>query len=902
MRYPVVRSSWWDSVSGGAALAVLGSLLSAHLSFAQAPPGRESSRQPPSVAAVLAASGAPRLDGVLDDDVWQACPAVDHFTQVLPNDGAEPTERTLVMVAYDEDALYVGARLYDSDPGGIVGRLGRRDSFTPSDKFVLSVDSYHDHRTAFRFDVNPAGVRSDWIATNDSDSEDFSWDPVWSAATRVDSLGWVAEMRIPLSQLRFPSVEEQSWGINFTRFIVRKNEWDVWSWWPNTEQGFASHFGHLEGVRGLPNPRRIEMLPYTVAKSDFTEGADPANPFNDGSVYDATGGFDLKYGVTSDLTVDATVNPDFGQVEADPAVVNLTAFETFFEERRPFFVEGANLFQFGAGSGGFIFGAPQLFYSRRIGRPPSRTASAPGGYASNPVSTRILGAAKLSGQTDGWSIGLMNAVTSRERAEIETEDGTRTREPVEPLANFTVLSLRKDLRGGASGVGLMATGVNRRLDDPMFTSLNAAAYTGGFDFFHRFADNQFAVNGTISASYISGDTTAMIRAQRSSARYYQRPDQDYVSVDPSATSMTGIATSLQLGKVAGNWIYGTDLYAYSPGFEINDVGFQTQTDEIFHGIRLSRRWLDPGKVFRHFSVDATWAQSWNFGGTLTGRSVYFGIGGLFLNYWNLQLEANYVLSSYSDDATRGGPLLLRPKVWSSAGFVGTDYRKPLSVVAFTSLARNDEGGYGVGAGGNVNIRPTSALTLTLSPRYNKTHAMGFYVTQQADPAATVTFGRRYVFSELIQTSLDLTLRMDLALSPDLSIQLYAQPFVASADYQGFKEFETPRTFDFIHYGADGNSTLSLDEETNVYTVDADGDGPATQIQFGNPDFRYRSLRSNLVIRWEYLPGSTLFLVWNHGQSFYSSDPTFRAFEELGDLLGDDQQNTFVVKVNYWLSL
>lgn len=856
----------------------------------------------PSVAATPIEGAAPHLDGKLDDPVWRvASPATD-FTQLTPEDGTTPTERTEVRVVYDGGAVYIGARMYDSDPGAIDGQLTRRDKFTPSDAFWVDIDSYHDHRTSFQLGVNAAGVRWDGLASNDNGDADLSWDPVWSVATAIDSLGWTAEFRIPFSQLRFSRSDEPIWGINFSRDINRKNERTRWAWRPNEETGYASRFGHLEGLRDLPQPRRLELLPYTVAESDYTEGADPTNPFDDGSRYEVTGGFDLKYGLTSDLTVDATVNPDFGQVEADPAVVNLTAFETFFQERRPFFVEGSNLFQFGSGSGGFIFGAPQLFYSRRIGRAPSRTAYTEDGYVDQPTATSILGAAKLSGQTGGWSIGLLSALTDREQARIQSVDGVRSTEPVEPLAAHSVLSLRKDLRGGSSGIGIMATGVNRRLDDPLFESLNSAAYSGGFDFFHRFAGNQFAVNGTFSASHIRGNSAAMIRAQRSSARYFQRPDQDHVTLDSSATSLSGYAASFQAGKIAGNWTYGTDFFAYSPGFEVNDAGFLTDTDEIFHGIRLSRRWLDPGKVFRRFHLNATWAQTWNFGGTPTMRTAYLGFGGQFLNYWSFNLGGNYNFTAMDDAATRGGPLMERPTVWSANGFVTTDFRKPLSLALFSYLARNDEGGYGAGGGGEINVRPSSALSFTVSPSYDKTHAMGFYVTQRADSTATATFGRRYLFSELIQTSLDLTLRMDLALSPDLSIQLYAQPFVASADYQGFKEFERPRTFDFIHYGIDGNSTLSLDESSNTYTVDADGDGPAAPIDFSNPDFRFRSLRGNLVVRWEYIPGSTLFLVWNHGQSFYASDPQFRAFEELGDLFGDDQQNTFVVKLNYWVSL
>jgi len=869
---------------------------------AQQQPTRVSaSSSTPSTVAVFAATNAPTVDGRLDDEIWTNVPAASDLTQVLPTDGSPPSERTSIRVVYDEDALYVAARMFDSEPDAVVGRLGRRDSETSSDLFYLSIDSYHDHRTAFRFGVNPAGVRSDWIATNDSDTEDPSWDPVWSAATSRDSLGWIAELRIPFSQLRFSSAEEQTWGVNFTRLIFRKNEWVVWSWWPNTEQGFTSHFGHMEGLRDVPAPRRLEILPYTVAKSDYTEGADPASPFNDGSVYDITGGLDLKYGVTTDLTLDATINPDFGQVEADPAVVNLTAFETFFEERRPFFVEGANLFQFGAGSGGFVFGAPQLFYSRRIGRSPSRSANAAGGYVDNPMSTRILGATKLSGQTGGWSIGLLDAVTSQGSAQIQRADGTRTSEAVEPLANYGVLSLRKDMRGGGSGIGVLATTVNRRLNDPLLDGLRSSAFTTGMDFFHRFGENSFAVSGTLGASHIRGDSTAITNAQRSSARYYQRPDQDYVTLDPTATSMSGFAASMQIGKVAGNWTYGSDFFAYSPGFEINDAGFQTQTDRIFHGLRLSRRWLRPGKVFQRATSSATWTQSWNFGGVRQSRQAGLAWNGTFHNYWFVGMNAAYNFTSLNDRSTRGGPLTEFPSSWSTSLFVGSDGRKPVSVLAVGFYARNKYDGWGGGSNVNLTIRPTGAVSFSIGPTYNRTHSIGFYVTQRTDPDAVATYGSRYIYSELVQSTLDATIRADVAITPDLSIQLYAQPFLASADYQRFKELAAPREYDFIHYGEDGGSTLSLDSETNVYIVDTDGSGPINPISFYNPDFRVRSLRSNLVLRWEYTPGSTLFLVWNRGQSGYDANPTFNAFDELGNLFRDDQQNTFVLKLNYWLS-
>ncbi len=858
-------------------------------------------RVPPQITATYV-DQAPDLDGRLDDAAWQGAMIVSDFTQVEPQDGTAPSERTEVCIVYDGSALYIGARLYDSAPEAIVRRLGRRDTHTSSDEFWVIIDSYHDHRTAFRFSVNPAGVRNDELATNDDMHGDNSWEPVWAVATQVDSLGWVAEMRIPFSQLRFPGGDDQVWGINFARRIFRKNERVRWSWVPNTEQGYASNFGHLNGLQNIPAPRRLELLPYTVGTADYREGIDPDNPFTQGGIYDLSAGFDLKYGLTSGLTLDATVNPDFGQVEADPAVVNLSAFETYFQERRPFFVEGADLFRFGAGSGGFVFGAPQLFYSRRVGRTPTRPVSEPGGYVDYPSATKIIGATKLSGKTGRWSIGVMDALTSREYAQVVSAGGSESSTQVEPLANYAVLSLRRDFRDGASGMGLLGTSVLRDLNDPAFDYLRSSAFSGGVDFFHRFGGDRFVLNGSFAASHVRGDPLAITRTQRSSARYYQRPDQDYVSVDTTATNLSGYATSIQAGKVSGNWTYATDFFAYSPGFEINDAGFESVVDRIFWGVRLQRRWLDPGKVFRNFRINATFAQSWNFGGTSLGRSPYLGIGGQFLNYWNFNLGASYSFRAQSDKATRGGPLRESPQIWNAEGFVSTDSRKPVSLSFFTYYAGNEYGGSGIGSGFNIRIRPSGSLSLVLSPGFDKSHAMGFYVTQRQDSLATATYGGRYVFSELKQTSLDLTLRLDMAVTPNLSLQLWAQPYIASGDYFGFKELAEPGTFNHLRYGVDGGSRISYDEESNTYTADPDGDGPAEPFDFPNPDFSTRSLRTNLVLRWEYMPGSTLFLVWNHDRGNWVSDPTFRGLKELDRLFDDPAQNTLLVKFNYWLSL
>ncbi len=496
---------------------------------------------------------------------------------------------------------------------------------------------------------------------------------------------------------------------------------------------------------------------------------------------------------------------------------------------------------------------------------------------------------------------MLDALTAREYATVAAEDGSTRTEQAEPLANYTVVSLRRDFRDGASGIGFLGTSVLRDLNDPAFNYLRSSAFSGGVNLFHRFGGDRFEVNGSLAASHIRGDPLAITGAQRSSARYYQRPDQDYVSVDTTATGLSGYAASLQAGKVSGNWLYWTDFYAYSPGFEVNDAGFEFFVDRISWRLRLQRRWLDPGPVFRRFAITTNFNQGWNFGGTPWNRYAYAGVDGQFLNYWSASLSFGYRFRTQDDKATRGGPLRERPKSWYTQASIGTDGRKPVKLDFYTNYEEDEYGGWGVGSGVYASIRPTGSLSLAISPSFDKTHAMGFYVTQRQDPLATATYGGRYVFSELEQTTLNITVRMDMAVTPNMSLQLWAQPFIASGDYMGFKELAEPGTFNHLVYGVDGGSTISYDDGSNSYTVDPDGDGPAEPFTFFNPDFSTRSLRTNLVLRWEYVPGSTLFLVWNHDRSNWMSDPTFRGLKEFDRLLDDPARNTFLVKVNYWLS-
>lgn len=850
---------------------------------------------PPTVTAVRA-DIAPALDGRLDDAVWQIAIPATGFRRDRPGDGNPASERTEVRVAYTGDALYIGARMYTRDPGQVSRLRGRRDSFMQSnDQFQVQIDSYHDHRTAFVFGVTPAGGRNDLVAPNDGyRGIDAGWDPVWDAATRVDSLGWVAEMRIPFSQLRFGDDEIQVWGINFRRDIFHLGEGVTWSWRPPTEPGWTSQFGHLLGLAGIRRPGRLEIMPYGVTHAVYDQRADPASPFDDGSVTGGTVGVDLKYGLTGGLTLDATFNPDFGQVEADPAVVNLSAFETRFEERRPFFVEGSGLFGFG-GLEGLDF-----FYSRRVGQRPALSAYGKGTFVDQPRASTILGAAKITGRTESdLVVAFMNATTQREKARFsDGVDMPVGETPVDPLTNTTALRIRKDMRHGGSFIGVVATGVVRDLDDEVFSGLRDRAFAGGVDFLHRFGNRTHSVQGWFGGSYVQGNAPAMLRAQASPVRYYQRPDQSYVEIDPELTSMTGYAGELALSRIAGEWTWGVEGSLVSPGFEMNDAGFQTVADLVAFSGGGGRRWVRPGRIFRNANVNIHFAERRNFGNQVLHRGLHLNSRGQTNGFRSFRLRANYGFRSRNTRATRGGPAIVNPAGWDGNLWWSGDGRSAVSGGLYVSYGGDEEGSYLGAIAPSIRGRTGGSFSWSLSPRLSRSRSAAFYVGQVPDPLAGPTYGTRYLFAGLERATLSMTARMDLALTPRMTLQVYAEPFVSTGDYEDFGALKAGGTFDFLRYGQEG-STISQDGD--FYSVDADGPGPAGAIRFPDPDFRVRSFRSNVVLRWEYLPGSTLFVVWTQDRSGHIRDARAEWMRELRDLFDDPMKNVLLVKASYWLN-
>lgn len=864
--------------------------------------------------------GSISLDGVLNEDVWQSAKPATVFTQLDPFEGESATQGTQVFILYDDEALYVGAILTDGNP--ISTRLGRRDGFLmDTDWLTVSLDSYNDHRTGFKFEINPSGVRGDEALSAGQDRHgDSSWDPVWEAKTNVTETGWSAELRIPFSQLRFGNAEEQVWGIQITRDIARNREKQLFSFTPKDEAGGIAKYGHLEGIRDLPPPKGLELLPYIQSRAEFgpiDQDADIGfnNPYRDGSDFFYGLGFDLKYRLSSNLTMGATINPDFGQVEVDPAVVNLTAFETRFEEKRPFFVEGAGIFAFGQGGGGGggggmmrMFGgggggggSTQLLYSRRIGGRPQGDVPYDAVYEDIPDATTILGAAKLTGQTaSGWSLGLMEAVTGQEMADFIDASGQNQDMAVAPRTNFLVARARKDYRDGQSAFGAIATAVNRDLgSDALATELRSSAYSGGLDLFHEWGDRAWAFSGQLAGSRIAGEPEVITDAQTSSARYYERPDAGHIELDPDATSLTGYTGSLEVKKQAGlHWRGNAQFSFTSPGFEVNDLGFQRDADRRELEGQIQYQENRPGDVFRRVEVSAEPEASWNFDGDRLDTKVSFRANFTWLNYWSSRFNYDRTLGSMDDRLTRGGPLAKKPSGHKVSYNQTTDFSKPITGFANVSYEWDEAGRDNTSYFANLSLKTSSTWELSLGPRLSYTNAVAQYVGDEDDPEATHTFGARYLFADLEQTTLSMDTRLNVTFTPNLTLELYAQPFIATGDYGQLKELAAPGTFEFTRYGVDAG-VVTLDDDGDAL-VDPDGPGPAEAFTIYNKDFSRVSLRGTGVIRWEWRPGSTLFFVWQQNRSRSEDFGDFDLARDAADLFDGDSHNVFMVKATYWL--
>jgi hypothetical protein len=845
------------------------------------------------VAQAIRRDGRIEIDGRLDDEAWSRAVVVDNFVQTEPHEGRLSTERTEVFVLYDDDALYIGARLWDST-GDIKSRLGRRDSMLgDSDWFYLYIDSHHDHLTAYQFSVNPAGVKRDEIV-NSGFRNDVSWDAVWDAATSVDAEGWTVEMRIPFSQLRFSSADVQTWGLQLSRRINRIQEVSVFAFTPRSMRGGVARYGHLVGLEGIRPGKRLEIMPYVLGRGEYVPVA-AGNPYRSGRDYFGGTGIDAKYRVTNALTVDATFNPDFGQVELDPAVVNLSAFETSFQEKRPFFVEGSDIFRFSDN---------RLFYSRRIGRTPQGALPAGVAFANRPDASTILGAFKLSGRTQrGWSIGLLQATTAEEVAPWVGEDGATGETIVEPMSNYVVGRVVRDLRAGQTQIGVLGTALNRRLDGSgMADLLRSSAYTGGVDLTHEFLNRTWSLDASFSFSHVLGSEPAMTRTQRLSSRYYQRPDARHVAVDSTLTALSGYSAKLELAKRAGlHWRGDASISAVSPGYEINDIGFQTGVDRVSASTSITYVENTPSRYFRNWRINGGPQVNWNHGGDWLGGRANINFNAQLANFWGGSVRLDKRIVGYDDRLTRGGPLA-RDRAGQSVNVnVNTDSRNRISGRI------NANYGWGAGEGLdrrvslNMSMRPADFWSFSVGPSYSNSVATAQYVTSVGDSLMTSTYGRRYIFAGLDQTTVSMETRLNVNFRPELSLEVFAQPLIATGDFLELKQLRAPGAFEFDVFGRDVGSVF-YNADDNRYYIDPDAGGPAAPFDLRNRDFSTRSLRGNAVMRWEYRPGSAIFLVWQQRRSASFERADFDLRRDARGLLDSPPSNIFLIKASYWLNL
>ena len=868
--------------------------------------------------AVRVAGGEIRVDGRLDEAAWSRAQPLTDFIQKEPAEGAAPSERTEVRFVYDENGLYVGARMSSSGgQAGIQAPLGRRDTpYSPdrgprgrgfqrgsassgraelADYILISLDTFLDRRTAYSFGVTASGVRLDHQHLSDSEADiDQRFDPVWEARTTIDAEGWTAEMWIPFTQLRFNEGSELNWGLNVHRWIPLKNEDDYWIAIPRTEDAWASRFGDLRGIESIDQTRRLELLPYAVGGSTVSEARDPRNPFLDELNLEGRVGADLKMGLGSNLTLDATFFPDFGQVEVDPAVINLTDSEVFFPERRPFFTEGSNLF------------APSennYFYSRRVGGPPQGPAT--GEFVDYPSETTILGAGKVTGRLpSGTSIGILGALTAEEHARTFNPDldgsgaGTLDRVRVAPRAAWAAARIQQEFGAFGSTASLMLTGVRRDLTEgePLAAQLRRSGWMLGGDLLWRLGGGMYEVSFGGGLTGIGGDEEVIVLAQRGSERYLQRPDADYVQVDSSRTSLSGGKATFQARKISGaHWLWNFLVDLESPEVTFNDIGRLGTGDGIMTSNSLTYRETEPGEQIRGYSFTVSQNSEWNFGGVRQHTRLSGNTELTWSNFWSTRASGTFGVRSQNHRLTRGGPSMEAPQDWRGSLSLENNPSAPTRWRASGTYGRDELGGWSGSLAAEISLIPAPRWQLSFGPSYERRVDSRQYVTRESG-GSPATFGDRYIFAFTDRTTLAIETRLNFTFQPDLNLELYAQPFAASGRFFDFGELEAARSRFLRTYGTDGTSVeLREDGSREVQ------DGENTFVISGQ-DFNVRSFRSTAVLRWEWRPGSTLFLVWQQDRSRRLDQGSPVGIDDLLGSLAASGDNFFTLKVSYWIGL
>ncbi|VBB45742.1 conserved exported hypothetical protein [uncultured Paludibacter sp.] len=838
-------------------------------------------------------SETPKIDGKIDVDEWKNVTWEGGFTQFKPENGSKPEQETEFAVQYDNNYLYVGIKALDNEPNKIKRQFSRRDNLD-GDMVGIFIDSYHDKNTAFFFQVSAAGVQSDGVTTTE---DDYTWDALWQSATGYDEKGWYTEMKIPFSQLRFAKADIQTWGFEILRVLYRKQEVDVWQPIKRDVPAFVASLGLLDGLEGIKPKKQVELMPYIVAQRQ-TYQKEEGNPFKTGVENAMNAGLDGKIGITNNMILDFTINPDFGQVESDPSEVNLTAYETYFSEKRPFFIEGRSITSMGVKPGNNMSDAENLFYSRRIGRAPRIDPSDyfDYDYDKTPKAARILGAFKLTGKTkDGLSLGIIESVTNQEFAKI-SKDGEINKVKVEPFTNYLIGRVKKEYNNGGSYIGAMATAVNRSLDEPQLLGLNKSAYTGGVDYSHSWKDRKYYLTARMMTSYVGGDTLAMQRMQKSPARYYQRTDAKYIKYDPKRTSLTGVDGMIQFGKQGNSkWLYIFFVNFISPGFETNDAGYLRKADEIFQVYWLGYRNYTKRWIIKETYVNFNQYSFFDFG--LRNNSVGGNINSsvTFTNLWNAGFNISRDSRNFSNTLLRGGPSMIVPGNTSYSLWAGTNSSKKFyTSISFSQSIGDLNSNIYRGFDLSFNWNPISALGVSFYPWFSYSKNDLQYVSTEDYKG-----NNEYIFGRISQKTLVLPVRINLGITPTMTLQYYGQPFISAGKYDQFKRITNPVAKNYENrFEVFNSQNLQLQDDT--YFVDRNTDGMA-DYSFDKPDYNAYFFLSNLVYRWEYKPGSTLYLVWSQGRDNYINRGVFSTGKDLKDVFSIYPNNVFLIKWSYRFS-
>ncbi len=839
----------------------------------------------------------PKIDGRVDDAAWNQVPwGGGNFKQRSPDAGRLASVQTQFKILYDDKNLYILLKNFDPDPSKIVSRMSRRDGFE-GDQVEINIDSYNDKRTAFSFSASVAGVKGDEYVSNNGGNWDANWDPIWYLHTNIDHEGWIAEMRIPLSQLRFADKPEHTWGLQISRQFFRNQEQSLWQYIPPDATGWVHLFGELRGITGIRPQKQVEIQPYIVAKAErFQE--EEGNPFVTGKSSSVDVGLDAKIGITSDITLDLTVNPDFGQVEADPSQVNLSAFRVFFQERRPFFIEGNNTLNFPVTG----FNSNNLFYSRRIGRAPQGEVltdeededDGVEEYVKSDNNTTILGAAKLTGKNKkGFSWGVLESVTSPERAKIDSM-GVRRSQMIEPLTNYVVARTQQDINKGNTVIGAMFTSTNRQLNDKDLDWLHKDAYSGGVDLVHNWHNRKYFISAKTLVSNVKGSPEAITLTQEAPERYFQRPDNDHADVDTTRTSLTGTAGTFIYGKRGGKFVYEAGYTWLSPELELNDIGFLNQTDVMTQWTWFQYRILNPVGIFRSLRFNGGQSLGWDFDRRNTSKGFNANTSLQFKNFWSVSAGASYSTHYLSNANLRGGPALRYPGSYSYWLWIGTDQRKKLNLVLSPHGNRGLES-YSTSGGFDIvlNYKPVNALSISLAPSFSHNKNKMQYVN-----TGSIGNDDRYIVGEINQTTARLSLRMTYMITPNLSVQAWGQPFGTTGKYSNFKYITDAKAAEFnARFTEIPAESISIADQDEAYAVDENSDG-ITDYKFDKPDFNVGQFRSNMVLRWEYIPGSTFFLVWTQEMNGDFYDQSGPLHEKYKFQFNDKAHNIFMLKYTY----